>query len=222
MDSLLFLGFFSGFVGGFAHCSFMCTPIISSFKDHSSNFQSLQFFYHFGRMFTYGLLGMIAGYTGSFVNTVGSIFGIQNIIRISVSLFLIFKGLEILNLFYFKKLFYFFDWLEKKGFHFSKVLIHFKDLHSIWKYFLYGIILGLLPCGLSYTALITASSTLHPFKGFLFMFLFGLGNIPALWLMVNFYNFFIKKINKLLYKILGVIFILFGIYFLYESFSKFF
>lgn len=222
MDSLLFLGFFSGFVGGFAHCIFMCSPIISSLKNVSLNFQLIQIFYHFGRIFTYGFLGLIVGYTGSFVNTIGSIFGIQNLVRVSIGLFLILKGLEILNLFSLKKLFYFFYWIETKGFHFSKILIYFKDLHSLWKYFLYGIVLGFLPCGLSYTALITASSTLHPLKGFLFMFLFGLGNIPALWLMVNFYDFFIKKIHKFLYYILGFVFIFFGVYFVYQSFSKYF
>lgn len=222
MKSLYLLGFFSGFIGGFAHCSLMCSPIIHSLKDKNYNFQIAQILYHSGRIFTYSFLGMILGYMGSFVEIIGNLVGLQNIVRILVGIFLIWKGLEILNLFYLQRIFDFFSWLEKKGFGFFNALVFFKEFHSVWKYFLYGIILGFLPCGLSYTALITATSTLNPFKGFFFMFLFGIGNIPALWLIVNFYDLVLKKIHKFLYYILGVIFVLFGIYFIYQSLIKFF
>ncbi|MFN3604008.1 MAG: sulfite exporter TauE/SafE family protein [Leptonema sp. (in: bacteria)] len=220
MNSLYFLGFFSGFVGGFAHCSLMCTPIISSLREKQYNFKIIQMFYHSGRIFTYSFLGAFLGYSGSFVDVIGNLFGIQNFVRIFIGVFLIFKGLELLNVFYIKKIFYIFDWLESRSFRFSKILVYFKDLDSVWKYFLYGIVLGFLPCGLSYTALITSASTLDPFRGFMYMFLFGIGNVPALWLIVNFYDFLLKKIHKFLYSLLGIVFLIFGSYFIYESIAK--
>ena len=43
-----------------------------------------------------------------------------------------------------------------------------------------GLLVGLLPCGLTWAMLVAAASTLNPFRGLLTMVSFGLGTIPAL------------------------------------------
>jgi uncharacterized protein len=64
----------------------------------------------------------------------------------------------------------------------------FKAPHSIGAYYPMGIVLGFLPCGLTYTALLAAAradmEAPHPFAGMLqgalMMMLFGTGTSPAL------------------------------------------
>ncbi|QRR04108.1 sulfite exporter TauE/SafE family protein [Dyadobacter sandarakinus] len=46
--------------------------------------------------------------------------------------------------------------------------------------FLLGLLNGLVPCGMVYMALLSALSTGNAFSGGIFMFLFGLGTIPAM------------------------------------------
>jgi len=43
-----------------------------------------------------------------------------------------------------------------------------------------GLLVGLLPCGLTWAMLVAAASTLSPLRGFVTMVSFGLGTIPAL------------------------------------------
>jgi len=43
-----------------------------------------------------------------------------------------------------------------------------------------GLLVGLLPCGLTWAMLVAAASTLSPFRGLVTMVSFGLGTIPAL------------------------------------------
>ena len=43
-----------------------------------------------------------------------------------------------------------------------------------------GLLVGLLPCGLTWAMLIAAANTLNPAKGFATMASFGLGTVPAL------------------------------------------
>ena len=46
--------------------------------------------------------------------------------------------------------------------------------------FLLGVLNGLLPCGLVYTALVAAAVVADPFRSALFMMIFGVGTAPAL------------------------------------------
>ncbi|RYG23821.1 MAG: sulfite exporter TauE/SafE family protein, partial [Chitinophagaceae bacterium] len=46
--------------------------------------------------------------------------------------------------------------------------------------FLFGVLNGILPCGMVYFAMVTALNTGDLLMGMLFMFLFGIGTIPAM------------------------------------------
>ncbi|MCS7204655.1 MAG: sulfite exporter TauE/SafE family protein [Leptospiraceae bacterium] len=228
MTSFYLIALSTGFFGGFAHCVSMCGPVVSSVILGKSPYLSfwqntlIQILYHFGRIFTYSLIGLVMGFTGSFVNTMGSLMGIKNAVLILVSIFMIFKGLEHLHWLPSSKLYLFLQKLETLGYHFSGWVRNLKESSSIWSYFLIGMVLGLLPCGLSYTAFITSSGLGDPMKGFLFMFLFGLANIPSLWVVVSFSSVLFMKFRNIMNILTGIMFLLFGGYYLYSSLSKIF
>ncbi|GIX42800.1 MAG: membrane protein [Leptospiraceae bacterium] len=223
MDAFYIVALSSGFLGGLSHCSFMCGPIISSLvienKQTHFNLFWAQFLYHSGRIFTYSSIGFLIGYTGSFLNTITIFSGIKNIVMILVGLYLIIKGMEMLG--FIKHLSFLFNKIERSFRFFSNLIIIIRDVNSIWKYFLYGLFLGFLPCGLSYTAFIASAAMNDPFKGFLFMFLFGLANIPALFIVVSFSYKILSKSRNILYYITGITFLFFGSYLLYKEFIKF-
>jgi sulfite exporter TauE/SafE len=72
--------------------------------------------------------------------------------------------------------------------------------------FIQGMILGLIPCGLVISSVITAASySSSGIAAFTLMFLFGLSTIPALFSITYFGSFFLSlketKIFKLLFSI---------------------
>ena len=88
-----------------------------------------------------------------------------------------------------------------------------------------GLLLGLLPCGPVYTALITAARAgmeiQPPFKAFLtgmgLMVSFGLGTIPALLLVASLAKMNWLRSRKVIYKIGSVLMIAVGIYFVIKG-----
>ncbi len=239
MDSLFWVALTTGFIGGFGHCSFMCGPIITPIvvqRNQNLNFwiiQLHQILYHFGRIFTYSTMGFLMGYTGSFVQTITPVRNIQYVFLLLIGLYLIIYGIEILSSFRFRffslfegVIYNFFknksDFSKESLFSLFSLVSVLKEMNSVWKYFLYGLFLGFLPCGLSYTAFITSAGTMNPFKGFLFMFLFGLANIPALWFVVSFSVFLMGKIRSIVYRIGGIIFLITGIFIVVSSIKKIF
>ena len=70
----------------------------------------------------------------------------------------------------------------------QKIMALFKAPRSIGAYYPMDIVLGFLPCGLTYTALLAAARAAmeapHPFTGMLqgalMMMLFGIGTAPAM------------------------------------------
>ncbi len=241
MNAFYIIAIISGFLGGFSHCTFMCGPIISSVvlnkiqnfssienriysKDQKTNWiyiNKIQILYHAGRIFTYSFIGFIMGTTGSFINTITSYLGISNFIFYFVCIFMIVKGLEMLQILSFGVINNFFNKIELMGFRLSNIIVYFKNMNSVWKFFLYGMVLGLIPCGLSYTAFITSAGLENGFKGFLFMFLFGISNIPSLYIIVSFSSRFINNQKSFLYKFTGVILIFSGIFFIVQKINKF-
>ncbi|MBK7867463.1 MAG: sulfite exporter TauE/SafE family protein [Ignavibacteriales bacterium] len=85
-------------------------------------------------------------------------------------------------------------------------------------YFVIGLVNGFLPCGLVYAGLAGAVATGDPLQGFFYMFLFGVGTMPALFIF-SFAPALRKYLPKLntrklipaLSLVLGIIFILRGL-----------
>lgn len=165
-----------GLAGGL-HCAGMCGPLVLAFTSKNP-FLGNKIVYNLGRIFTYGLLGSLAGLVGSFVQ----LSQYQNIFAYIAGGLLLLLGFGAIN-----------------GIHIpvlSQVVSRFtgfvKGLFGTFlqkkrNIFFLGMLNGLLPCGLTYLALTYCLSLESTLNGYLFMLIFGIGTIPVmtglLWLM---------------------------------------
>jgi len=175
------IGFFMGLLGS-AHCIGMCGPLVLALPmQDKSNVQKwgALILYHFGKITSYSLLGVLFGLFGSQL----PLFGLQENISIFIG------ALMIVYVFY-----VFIIKPKQKG-----VLLKFNFLYSIitkrlgilfksqnrFAFYLIGFLNGLLPCGMVYLALTSALAMQNTINGGLLMVFFGMGTVPAL-MMVAF------------------------------------
>ena len=216
MGTDYYLAFTTGLLGGFGHCIGMCGPIVASFawQQPSPAGQGwrgkwaphLQ--YHTGRVMTYSLIGAVMGLSGSFVNVAGRIAGAQNIVALGAGSMMVLMGLSITGLWRGA------SWLEG---HNSAVLMAARKVLAVpasYRYFLLGLVLGLLPCGLSYTVFIAAAGTGGAFPGSLLAILFGLGTLPAVLLFGTLIASLSATLRGRIYRVGGAAVIAMGVMFI--------
>jgi len=209
---MLLSGFIFGLLGSF-HCIGMCGPIAFMLPVDRTN-KTKRFFqilsYHFGRLFTYSLIGLIFGLLGKGI----SLFGMQQQLSIFAGVFMI---LIILLPKYFNKI--------NASSKISLVIMRVKSAlgKELKKkgndtFFVLGFLNGFLPCGLVYMAVIGALATSNTIDGVLYMALFGLGTIPLMTAFVYLGNFTnntwkrnIQKIIPVAVVCIGLLFILRGL-----------
>ena len=221
----LYLVFIStGFAVGFGHCVGMCGPIVVSFSLHLESKRVLisNLLYHCGRVMTYAVLGGVVGITGSFIRVTAGIAVLQKSVMIFTGLMVVVMGLNMGGWLSMGRIFgdyYNPDGIITRGF--GKM----SGVRSTAAYLPMGLLLGLLPCGPVYTALITAARAgmeiQPPFKAFLtgmgLMVSFGLGTIPALLLVASLAKMNWLRSRKVIYKIGSVLMIAVGIYFVIKG-----
>jgi len=213
------LGFLSlGFFGGFGHCIFMCNPFViyiaSKFGPNSPGYVRFflpQIWYNLGRIITYGCLGLIFGSVSSAGKLFSDIVLFQKLLSIFAGIFLIaYATFDILGLKVVSK-------LEN-----NVITRKISKLISMFRFnspFLSGIVLGFLPCGLLYGALIGVTSLNSTIKSGIAMILFGIGTSASLLLIAIFGNIVFKYrtlfrvISFLIMTILGIFFIVSGVRF---------
>ncbi len=224
IKTLYVVFFTTGFTIGFGHCIGMCGPIIVSM---SLNLRTKDtwipnLLYHIGRITTYAVLGGILGGTGSFVRVTSGIAGLQKGVMIFTGLMIIIMGLGMSGSISLGRVF---------GDHYSpKGIINrgFRKLSGVRSTAIYlptGLLLGLLPCGPVYTALIAASRVgmeiQNPLKAVLsgmgLMLFFGIGTIPALLLVARLVSMGWLRSREMIYKIGALFMIVIGIYFVVEG-----
>lgn len=164
-----------GFLGSF-HCIGMCGPIALALPLSNSNKLARlvgALLYNFGRSFTYALFGVVFGLLGkSFV-----IAGFQQSVSILLGVLILVVVLlpeSAMSRFKFtSKMMLVIGKLKSKFIH----LFSQKNYRSL---FLIGLLNGLLPCGLVYLGVIGAIASGDAMQGALFMVMFGLGTLPAM------------------------------------------
>ncbi len=182
------------------HCVQMCGPVVVSFSlSLSHRTASQQMFahlsYNLGRIVTYGLLGALAGLTGQFFDLVGKLAGIENIVAIVAGALMILAGLLMLDLVphrflqRFDPLRYTSQFLKPLGSRISSPTVASK--------FALGLMLGFLPCGLIYAALLKAMATGTALAGLLTMMAFGFGTAGALFALGVVSSAFSLKLARL-------------------------
>jgi len=224
IDTMLLVFFTTGFTVGFGHCIGMCGPIVVSLSlslEDRSIFLP-HFLYHSGRIVTYGLLGGLMGVTGSFVQITARIAVIQKTVMILAGLLIVVMGFAMTGWIPLGRIFK--DHSNPGGF-INQSFRRLFNIHATPVYFPLGLLLGLLPCGPVYTALIAAAragmNTQEPiraaFSGMGVMVSFGMGTIPALLLVARLTSMGWLKNREIIYKIGSVLMVAVGLYFVAQG-----
>lgn len=184
--SALFTAFFVGLLGS-GHCFGMCGGIAAGLGSISVHTEGLEdtkpraasaILFNIGRILSYAALGLISAWILSRVGEVLNVPQWGMILRLLTALMIFLIGLQFL--FNLQTL----AGIERAG-------------AKVWKYvlplavrasslpggsgrLLLGLCWGLLPCGLVYSVLLTASAANSPVSGALVMLAFGVGTLPSM------------------------------------------
>jgi sulfite exporter TauE/SafE len=212
------LALVTGVLGGFGHCIGMCGPLVASYAlVRATRPQPIflrmapHLLYNMGRITTYGLIGGIMGLSGSFVNVAGRLAGIQNVVAVVAGVMMIFMGLSIAGIAGTTA------WIEKHNLSVLRTSQRVLASSSTLRYYPLGLLLGLLPCGLSYTVFIASAGTGGLLPGMLTALLFGLGTLPALLAFGAVMSSLSAALRGRIYRTSGVIVMIMGIYFLFRG-----
>jgi hypothetical protein len=224
IDPLAPIFFTTGLTVGFGHCIGMCGPIVVSL---SLSLKGKPLFlphllYNAGRVTTYTILGGVMGATGSFTLVAAHIEGIQKGAMIFAGLMIVIMGLAMTGWIPLKNSF---SELCNPGGLVSKGFRRLSQVQSTAAYFPVGLLLGLLPCGPVYTALLAAagvgmetSDTLEGItSGMAVMMFFGMGTVPALFIVAKLVDMGWLKKREIIYRIGAIIMIAVGIYFVVKG-----
>jgi len=203
------LAFVSGLVGGFGHCIGMCGPIVAAFTLGGREKIRLapHLLYNAGRIITYTFIGALMGLGGSFVNAAGRLAGFQNAVAVLAGLFMIVMGLGIAGLAPFATR------GGKGGGLFMRIAGPVLEGGSELRFFPLGLLLGFLPCGLSWSIFAGAAATGDMLRGFLFTLSFGLATIPALLLFGLVVGWLGSRVRSVLYRASGAVIVVMGVIF---------
>jgi sulfite exporter TauE/SafE len=171
---------------GTGHCVGMCGPLIFAIPGRSGRFMP-HAWYHLGRVTTYVAVGAILGGVGAWLagltgmQTKAGVSGLQIGLRFLAAALLVALGLIRLG------------WLKEPGWFallsperipgFRRALSSATDSGSQAVFFPLGLLLGLLPCGLSYGAFAQALGTGNAAAGALLVLAFAVGTLPGLLLL---------------------------------------
>ena len=151
--------FLGGLMGSLTHCLAMCGPVVACQAACGSACgkklsAAAQWEYHAGRFLTYGALGFAAALLSKQIA--------------ALSFWPLLSGAM----------------LVAAGAMFLVSAV-FPQQHAMLRfspqsYFLRGVLMSFMPCGLLYAALMMAATLANPFAGMVAMWLFVLGTMPAL------------------------------------------
>jgi sulfite exporter TauE/SafE len=220
IDPLYLIFLTTGFAVGFGHCIGMCGPIVVSLSLNLKGKNPLlpHLLYNTGRIITYTIMGGIMGATGSFTLVAAHIAGLQKGAMIFAGVMIIIMGLAMGGWLSLGRLFS--DYYNP-GNIVSRGFRRLSQLNSTAAYFPIGLLLGLLPCGPVYTALLAAAGSGMKatdifegiLKGMAVMMLFGIGTVPALFIVAKLFDMGWLKRREIIYRIGTVLMIIVGIYF---------
>lgn len=202
-----YLAFFMGLFGSI-HCAVMCGPLILALQGGQS-FSWLQvlnkFLYQFGRIGTYGLLGLGLGLLGRFASFQGwqqSFSIVTGIILVAFAITYFFaKNSSVLA-----------KWQTKAIQPFARTMG--KWLYRPGGSIVAGVLNGVLPCGMVYMALASAMNSDTVIGSAQFMLLFGLGTLPLMIVFSMLSSFFSKIIKVKFAQLLPLLFLIMGIWFI--------
>ncbi|SDH55864.1 sulfite exporter TauE/SafE family protein [Propionivibrio dicarboxylicus] len=173
--------FLVGLLGG-GHCIGMCGGIVGALSFGGTVRPVLHLAYNAGRIASYAAAGALAGVLGGGLDAAGTALSAQWPLRIGLAiaanLMLILLGLYLMGAT--RSL----AWIERGGQHLwrrvAPLTRGFLPARTLGQALALGALWGWLPCGLVYSALISALTTGSAWRGAATMLAFGLGTLPAL------------------------------------------
>jgi len=195
--SLFLLGFL-----GTGHCIGMCGPLVLAIPTQTGRI-SAHVLYNLGRITTYAGVGAFMGGIGLGLSVLAGATGgdplawmarIQVAFSLVASTFLLFLGLFRLGILAEP------DWMavaspaKIPGFHQVREGVTGGENRAAA--FLFGLMRGFLPCGLSYAAFARALACGGLLKGGLLLLCFGLGTVPGLFLVGTGASGFVRRYRQ--------------------------
>jgi sulfite exporter TauE/SafE len=223
-DTLYLLYLSTGLAVGFGHCVGMCGPIVATFSLNlkERNIFVPQLLYHLGRITTYAILGGAVAAAGSFTMVAAHLERLQKGVMVFAGVLIVLLGLAMAGGLPIGRIFGDHSspgrWISKG---FGKLL----KVKSTIVYLPLGLVLGLLPCGPVYTALLGSAragmETDSVYHGMLagmgLMGAFGMGTVPALFLVAKLADLGWLKSRAIIYKAGAVLMIIAGIIFIIKA-----
>lgn len=195
-DSIYLLVFVSGLVGGFGHCAGMCGPVVAALSMGAAGIGQTGWLPHLlfslGRTTTYAIVGGMMGLFGSFSGVAAQARPLQHVIMAALGSLMILLGLGTARVPVLSR-------IERavclSGFteRIQQLVRFISAAPGKSLFFPAGMAIGLIPCGLSYTAYIGAAAAgvdapnaaIGFLRGAALLLLFGVGTSPALFLVAR-------------------------------------
>jgi sulfite exporter TauE/SafE len=159
------------------HCAQMCGPLVIA-AGASGGGAAGHFAYNFGRIATYSLLGMAAGEAGGGVAVMAALPGLERWVALASGLLLVVAGVWMLGLIPKRQL------IQIEQSPATRRLLRWTAplllKPGVFNRFRLGLLLGLLPCGMVWAALLKAASAGNALDGGATMLGFGAGTAGAL------------------------------------------
>ena len=223
-DSIYIIFLATGFTVGFGHCIGMCGPIVVSFSLSLKNTPHLwpHLLYNVGRITTYAAMGAVLGATGAYVGLTARLANLQQVVMVLTGVLIVGMGAATLGWLPWAKI-----WQADytPGNALRRVFSRINQSRKRAAFLPLGLVLGLLPCGPVYTALIAATrvgmEAGHPLVGLLHgagvMLAFGLGTVPALVLVARLAAMHWVRARHFIYRTGAVLMMAAGVIFIYRG-----
>lgn len=169
--------FLIGLLGG-THCIGMCGGIVGALSMGRGARPTLHLAYNAGRIFSYSVAGMLAGALGGAGVALSGQMPARTVLYIVANLMLVALGLYLMGVT--RALAFTERFGQKLWRHVQPLTRRYLPARSVAQAFPLGLLWGWLPCGLVYSALVTALTSGSALRGGAMMLAFGLGTLPNL------------------------------------------
>jgi len=215
MSPLFSMAMVTGLLGS-GHCLGMCGGLVAALslgRNQNRGGPLFHLFYNLGRILTYSLLGLGAGWVGSALTVTGHFSTAGRALLIGSDLLVILLGIGTAGLW---------QRLNLERLEFAapvqvviSALQPFRNSATPLVALPIGLLMGLLPCGLLYAMLLTATQSAAPASGLLVMLGFGLGTAPSLFLFGSAAHWLSQRLRSRLLQLAGFLVALTGGYHLW-------
>jgi sulfite exporter TauE/SafE len=169
--------FLIGLLGG-THCIGMCGGIVGALSLGAGSRPELHLAYNSGRIASYTLAGAIAGALGGASLALSGQLPLRIVLFVLANLMLVALGLYLMGIT--RALAFSERFGQRLWRHVQPLTRRFLPARSVAQAFPLGLLWGWLPCGLVYSALVTALTSGSALHGAGLMLAFGLGTLPNL------------------------------------------